>query len=341
MNQAELDRVWYGDKTPGPLLSTLESVYRAASSRRRERDRARAASDLAGKPIVVVGNLTAGGTGKTPLVIWLCEHLKAAGLKPAVISRGYGREGRAPVRVGRDTSPAEGGDEPVLIARRADVPVFVDRDRESAARAALAWGADVVIADDGLQRLRLPRVLEICVIDGQRGFGNGRLLPAGPLREPVDRLATVDWLVVNGEHALDGLPKERTLNMALVPDAFIRLDGNDTIKAADAADRLQDRAACAVTAIGNPDRFFRTLTDFGIDPDVRRHFNDHHVYSRPDFDGLEGAVLMTEKDAVKCGGLGLDNAWFVRISAALQPGGGRALLDDIVAHVDSAKEHAQ
>lgn len=337
MKQADLDRVWYGNRSPGPLLSALEAVYRAGSARRRERDRARAASDLVGQPIVVVGNLTAGGTGKTPLVIWLCENLARQGLRPAVISRGYGREGKAPVRVDGDTEPLVGGDEPVLMARRTGCPVFVDRDREAAARAALAWGAEVIIADDGLQRLRLPRVMELCVVDGERGFGNGRLLPAGPLREPVERLNTVDWVVVNGNTSLPGLPTGRTLHMELLPERFVRLGTGETLPPCEAADRLQDRAASAVTAIGNPERFFRTLAAHGIDPDVQRQFNDHHAFSSKDFRGLDGAVLMTEKDAVKCSELGLANAWYLRVAARLPDDGAQRLLQDIVARISAAR----
>ncbi|KAA9131945.1 tetraacyldisaccharide 4'-kinase [Marinihelvus fidelis] len=338
MNQAALDRVWYGDRAPGPLLGALERVYRGVSARRRAKERQQQAEDLVGKPIIVVGNITAGGTGKSPLVVRLCELLRGAGLAVAVVSRGYGREGRAPVRVDAATSPREGGDEPAMIARRAGVTVYVDRDREAAARQAFGEGADVVIADDGLQRLRLPRIMELCVVDGDRGFGNGRLLPAGPLREPVERLDTVDWVVVNGRGEFGGNIRQKRVDMSLEPQGFFALDSDQQLAVCEAADRLQERAASAVTAIGNPGRFFDTLASLGIETDVKRRFNDHHAFTRSDFEGLEGAILMTEKDAVKCAGLGLDNAWYLKVGARLPEQWEAQLLTTILGHLDHPSE---
>lgn len=352
MRQASLNRVWYGGRPPGALLGALEYVYRAASERRRERDRRRAAKDLADRPIIVVGNITAGGAGKTPLVVRLCELLSGAGLEPAVISRGYGRATRDPVCVRSDTPAAAAGDEPLLIARRSGVPVHVDRDREAAARAAFAAGAKVLVADDGLQRLRLPRALEICVVDGVRGFGNGRLLPAGPLREPVDRLEQVDWVVVNqaadglleeageGPPARLSLPSDRTVSMTLKPEAFVPVAGGDPVSPTRMADRLRERAVCAVAGIGHPQRYFDTLSALGIAPGLTRAFDDHHAFSRSDFDGFEGAVLMTEKDAVKCERLGLEDAWYLRVGARLPADWERTVIErarELVEHAPAER----
>ena len=183
--ESSLNKTWYGTRPPGVLLTSLEKLYRYLSGAQRARALAQRAADLEAKPIVVVGNLTAGGAGKTPLVIRLCELALECGLRPGVISRGHGRSAKGAVRVSASNTAAEAGDEPLMIASRLGVAVMVDVNREQAARTLFDEGVDMVISDDGLQRLSLPRVLEFCVVDEQRGFGNGRLLPAGPLREPV------------------------------------------------------------------------------------------------------------------------------------------------------------
>ena len=317
MKEARLLETWYGDRPPGVLLSALERVYAGVSARRR-----RAATpepDLVGRPIVVVGNITVGGTGKTPLTIRLCELLKQAGLRVAVISRGYGRDGSDPVRVTHATPAALGGDEPVLVARRCAVPVYVDRNREAAARAALGEGAEVVLSDDGLQRASLPRVLELCVVDTSRGFGNGRLLPAGPLREPAERLETVDWVIANGTEPLPDLPdalRSPPVRMCLAPIAFHRLDGDATVPVEDAPGRFA-AALAAVAGMGNPERFFRTLEGLGLAGFDEHPFPDHHAFRAEDFTTLRGTVLMTEKDAVKCADLPLNDAWALRVEARL------------------------
>ncbi len=319
LNGERLQDTWYGDRKPGLLLSALERVYAGVSASRRER--ARPDPTLVGRPIIVVGNITAGGTGKTPLVIRLCELLQEAGLSVGVISRGYGRNSSGAVTVTRDTAPGEGGDEPVLIARRCGVTVHVDEDREAAARAAFEAGADVVLADDGLQRGSLPRVMEFCVVDAARGFGNGRLLPAGPLREPVERLAQVDWVVSNGEGALEDVPvdlRNPLLPMRLRPGVFRRLDGTAEVSAVEAPTQFTG-AVTAVAGMGNPERFFGTLAQIGLEGFTRRPFPDHHDYKSSEFADIGGTVLMTEKDAVKCAGLGLEDAWALQVDAELPP----------------------
>lgn len=321
--QASLERVWYGARPAGPLLGMLERVYTRAAAVRRERTAP--ATDLLGAPIVVVGNLTAGGTGKTPLVIRLVELLQEAGLKAGVISRGHGRESSGQVLVNADTDPAESGDEPLLIARRTGAEVIVDRLREEAARVAFVRGADIVIADDGLQRASLPRAMEICVVDGRRGFGNGRLLPAGPLREPLERLREVDRVVCNGGELAPWLPpglEVESVTMDLEPQGFHGLVDGESRSAAELIEFGRERPVHAVAGIGNPERFFATLEAMGLIPDQTHVFRDHHRYRPEDFAGLDGVVLMTEKDAVKCAAFApvcapLRNAWSLRVSAHL------------------------
>jgi tetraacyldisaccharide 4'-kinase len=265
LKEERLQETWYGEREPGMLLSLLERVYGSVSARRR--DKAVPAADLQHRPIIIVGNITVGGTGKTPLTLRLCELLQGAGHSVAVVSRGYGRKERAPIRVGADTAPEQGGDEPVLIARRCRVPVFVDADREAAARLAFAAGAEVVLADDGLQRASLPRAQELCVVDGRRGFGNGRLLPAGPLREPLTRLERVDWVIRNGGAGTVGGKRypdlERGLRnpvveMELAPTGFYRLK-DDLWHDVDQPPESFSGGVSAVAGMGNPERFFDTL----------------------------------------------------------------------------------
>ena len=188
----KLNEIWY-EGLPVPIwLRALAPVYKAGNRMDRWWTSRGRPDDLDSVCIIVVGNITVGGSGKTPLVIRLCQVLRSAGLKPGVISRGYGRRERGLRLVSPASDPGVVGDEPLLISQRAGVPVIVSRNRCKAARALLRKGINVIISDDGLQHYRLPRNLEICVIDGKRGFGNGLLIPAGPLREPLERLAAVD-----------------------------------------------------------------------------------------------------------------------------------------------------
>ncbi len=263
-----------------------------------------------GVPVIVVGNVTAGGTGKTPLTIALVERLRAAGFKPGVASRGYGRTGEGKARwVDAATPPAEGGDEPVLIARHTGARVRVDRDRVAAAKALVAAGCDVVICDDGLQHYRLRRDVEIEVIDGTRRYGNGRLMPAGPLREPASRAAACDFRVVNLPDA-DGVAQFGEWPMHLQADDALPLrGGRPKPLSAFAGQRVH-----AVAGIGNPARFFGMLRQHGLGV-VPHAFADHHDYRAEDFAfGSELPVLMTEKDAVKCAAFA--NAWFYSVPVA-------------------------
>ena len=277
-------------------------------------------------PVIVVGNLTVGGTGKTPLVLWLAAELQRQGWRPAILCRGYGGADPGPRAVLGDDDPGRVGDEPVLLAMRGGCPVWIGRDRADAGARLLGEhpDRDVIICDDGLQHYRIRRDLEIAVED-ERGHGNGLLLPAGPLRESADR--PVDATVLNGELAdaemvrsarqgsRDGGPA-RPFRMRLEPRDFYFV--HDPARAVILAD-LSGRRLHAVAGIGNPQRFFDLLKRLGLDP-VCHAFPDHHTYSVIDLEFSEcDLVLMTEKDAVKCRRTGRSDLVALRVDAMLDP----------------------
>jgi len=261
-----------------------------------------------GVPLIVVGNITVGGSGKTPLVIWLVDHLRERGLRPGIVSRGYGGQARHwPQQVRADSDPAAVGDEAVLLAQRSGCPVAVGPDRPAAVRALLQHtGCDVVVSDDGLQHYAMARDIEIAVIDGKRRFGNRLLLPAGPLREPVSRLRSVDLVVCNGE------PAAGEFAMQLRDPQLRRLDREG--ESAEIA-RFRGQRVRAIAGIGNPGRFFDMLRDHGLVVEAHA-FPDHHAYKAEDlrFD-TQLPLLMTEKDAVKCRRIIDGDAWVVGIQA--------------------------
>ena len=269
-------------------------------------------------PVVVVGNLIVGGAGKTPLTLFLAEALKAAGKRPGIISRGYGGAdadgGESVSAVGVDSDPLRVGDEPLLLAQRSGVPVFVGRRRANAGRALLAAHPEVnvLICDDGLQHEALARDLEIVVSD-QRGFGNGHFLPVGPLREGPERMSTVDAIVV---HAGAVMPQDLCLptvfEVRLEPGPLYKM--NDPASSCEARD-LVGRKLFAIAGIGHPERFFATLKTMGLHFEPHP-FPDHHAYSTEDFSFVgDGVLLMTEKDAVKCRPFYQGEAWVLPVSA--------------------------
>lgn len=307
-----LPAIWY-DGAPPLWLRVLVPVYRGLRALHR------LPYSLGWKkpqrlpvPVIVVGNVTVGGTGKTPLVIALVEALRARGLKPGVISRGYGADTGTPQLLDASADAARVGDEPLLIRNATDVPVAVGRDRVAAGRLLLAHhDCDVIVADDGLQHYPLFRNVEICVIDGERRFGNGLLLPAGPLREPLSRLATVDFRVCNGAQARPG-----EVQMQLVGETAVGVSDPAVSRA---LGDFSGRRAHAVAGIGNPARFFATLRAAGIDV-VEHAFADHHVFVAHDLDfGDDLPVLMTQKDAVKCAAFACADFWWVPVRAELPP----------------------
>lgn len=267
-------------------------------------------------PVIVIGNINVGGAGKTPLVIWLVQQLKAAGFKPGVISRGYGAEIPSPVNVTAESDPASLGDEPVLIAQRALCPVAVFSDRVAAARELLLHHpeCDVIISDDGLQHYRMQRQIEVVVFDAVQKFGNRALLPAGPLRETLSRLKTVDAIVCNGDPVLCG-EFANAIHMQLIAGSFYNLA--DSNRAVDAA-YLKPLKLLAIAGIGHPQRFFDQLKALGLTFETRT-YKDHHVYHAQDFENIAAdAVVMTEKDAVKCKAFAQPNLWVLPVEAELE-----------------------
>jgi len=261
-------------------------------------------------PVIVVGNITVGGTGKTPLVIWLCEYLKKSGWSPGVVSRGYGGESTSwPQNVNQASDPRLVGDEPVLIAQRTQCPVSVGPDRVMAARRLLdEYECDIIISDDGLQHLALDRDVEILVIDGERRFGNEHCLPAGPLREPIKRLNTVDIKVVNGG------TKDNECKMTLKMSEAVNVPDETNRKVLSG---FGNNSVHAVAGIGNPERFFTQLRQSGLDI-VPHPFPDHHTFVEKDLVfNDELPVLMTEKDAVKCKSFASKNYWYVPVEAMM------------------------
>lgn len=278
-------------------------------------------------PVVVVGNITLGGAGKTPLVIAILDILQQRGWTPGVVARGYGRvppreqDPLGVVRVYPDVAtPEHFGDEPVLIARRARVPVYISPDRPAAARALLAAHPEVnvLVSDDGLQHYALGRDVELAVVDGERRFGNGLPLPAGPLREPRARLREVDAVVVNGGTTEPGAHPPG-FEMRLGRERFVSLATGEQRSPEELAAALRGRTVAAVAGIGHPERFFEHLARLGIR--ARPHgFPDHHAFTARDLK-LPGAdvVIMTEKDAVKCAAIADARMWFMRVEAILPP----------------------
>lgn len=264
-------------------------------------------------PVVVVGNLTVGGAGKTPLTLHIVEALRASGRSPGIVSRGYGGEGRIR-EVAGDSDGLDVGDEPVLLRQRAGVPVFVGRRRSAAGQALLTRypAVDVIVCDDGLQHYALARDFEIVVVDG-RGFGNGHLMPVGPLREPVSRLDSVDAIVFHGG---EGVRLGDTIAMQLEPGEFRALQ-NPASRCAPS--ELSQKRLHAIAGIGHPERFFDTLRSLGLSFEAHA-FPDHHRYSPTDLAFGEAAVvLMTEKDAVKCRPFYHGEAWVLPVSAVVEP----------------------
>jgi tetraacyldisaccharide 4'-kinase len=320
-----LQKIWYSQFSPWHLLLVPFSwVFGLLTLLRRFAYRSGVLRVMRlPVPVIVVGNITVGGTGKTPLVIWLTQQLAAAGYRPGIISRGYGGRHLRPMSVAADADPGIVGDEPVMMASRTGVPVWVGRDRVAVGEALLAQHpeCDIIICDDGLQHYRLWRNFEIVVVDGERRFGNGRLLPAGPLRESESRLRTVDAVVCNGSA---GQPD--WLAMELVPEKFRRV--LDDAEVSDSQEFFGKRIM-AMAGIGNPARFFSLLRRLGVQAEVRA-FPDHHGYRREDLmiPGVD-AILMTEKDAVKCRAFAQAHVWYLPVAARLD---GR-LLERIVTHL--------
>ncbi len=269
-------------------------------------------------PVIVVGNVTVGGTGKTPLVIWICQFLRAQGYRPGVAARGYGgQSAKWPQQVRTDSDADSVGDEALLLARRSACPVAVGRHRVEVVKALIRHtDCNVIVCDDGMQHLGLGRDVEVAVVDGVRGFGSGRCLPAGPLREPPSRLKRADLIVSYGQRRTGAF---RMRYQALTPRG---LTGDQEVPAGSFA----GEPIHAVAGIGDPTRFFSQLRELGLEI-IEHAFPDHHRYRPADLDfGDRLPVFMTEKDAVKCRPFATPNHWYLPIDAELPPHFGRRLL---------------
>ncbi|MGR2767798.1 tetraacyldisaccharide 4'-kinase [Photobacterium ganghwense] len=323
-----IEKIWFESHPAGcllkPLLWPLSKLFgRISQSRRQAYQSGKKAVYRASVPVVVVGNITAGGNGKTPVVVWLVEQLKAAGLNPGVVSRGYGAKApHYPYRVTPDSTTAEAGDEPVLIYRRTGVPVAVSPKRAEAV-ALLEPEVDVIITDDGLQHYALARDIEIVVIDGQRRFGNEQLIPLGPLRESCNRLREVDFLICNG-----GKPQPGEIPMQLAPASLVNLVSGERCEVTSLQGDL-----VAMAGIGHPPRFFNTLQELGVFPVHCQPFADHQAFSEQELQQLaqQGQhLVMTEKDAVKCHSFAQSDWWYLPVDAVLPEEQAEGLINRIM-----------
>lgn len=331
-----LERRWYCGNAPlwlRPLAALYAVILRI---RRVAYARGWIASFHPGVPVVVIGNLTVGGTGKTPLVLWLVAALRQAGQRPGVVLRGYGGKVRKARLVTGDDTAEQVGDESVLIRRRGAVPVAVGAQRAVAAELLAREGCTVVLSDDGLQHLALRRDLAIAVVDGERGFGNGALLPAGPLRESAAMLDSVDLVVVHGEDLHRTAARYMPLAMALVPAALRSvLTGRE-----ESLDSLRGAAVHAVAGIGHPQRFFTLLRRLGARP-IEHAFDDHHAYVAGDLAfGDERRVVMTEKDAVRCRAFATERMWYLPVAASLPDADATRLLHAVLAKIPEGDRRA-
>ncbi len=313
-----LHGIWYEGARGGVLLMPLAMLYRAAIALRTTmyqigwKPRYRAAV-----PVIVVGNITAGGVGKTPFVVWLVEWLQQSGYSPGVVTRGYGGSITSATRVAGHHTADDTGDEALMLSRRLSVPVIVGRRRADSVAMLESIGVDIVVADDGLQHYALDRDVEVCIVDERRGVGNGRILPAGPLREPSSRLDTVDVVV---QHRQD--LKGQQSGMALSNPRLVNLSDASVTT----LDSMKGKTVHAVAGVGNPERFFDSLERAGIDI-IRHAFADHHRFVAGDVEfGDERPVLMTDKDAVKCELFARPNYYSVSVDARVS--------DDIITGIE-------
>lgn len=313
-----VEKIWFENHPLGwigaPLLWPLSKLFGLIARKRR-------AEFLAGTngaykapvPVIVVGNITVGGNGKTPVVVWLVEQLKAKGFNPGVVSRGYGGKAENyPFVVDETTGTDKAGDEPVLIYQRTGAPVAISPVRSDAVKALLPLGVDIIITDDGLQHYKLARDIEFVIVDGERRFGNEHYMPFGPLREQTDRLGNVDFVVCNG-----GQTKQGEVAMTLKPSELVNLKTGERVAAKSLASTV------AFAGIGNPQRFFNTLKELGVVPLHCEPFADHKAFEYEQLNALAKRgehLLMTEKDAVKCRAFiaqhpEIENWWYLPVDA--------------------------
>ncbi len=329
--EKKLQAMWYDNAAGGALLAPLEVLYAAYVKRVRQRYlNGRKSSYRPSVPVVVVGNLVVGGAGKTPLVLAICDRLQQLGMRPGILSRGYKAQTQAfPRTVSPSDDATEVGDEPLLMAQRSGAPVCIDPLRARGARWLAEQGdCNIVLCDDGLQHYALARDVEIAVIDAQRQLGNGRCLPAGPLREPAARLHSVDFVVHNGD-GNTAVRAAATFAMQLRPSDLVRLHDDKTIGVSELGELAAAGPVHALTGIGNPQRFFAGLREMGFHI-IEHAFPDHYPFSAADLQFAdELAIIMTEKDAVKCRKFAPPHAWYLPVDAQLEEGFYSALLEKI------------
>lgn len=330
-----LVNAWYRKSPWLYTLTPLSFLFgKLAARRRRQYHSGKKQCYQCSLPVIIVGNITVGGTGKTPLVIYLASQLKNAGYKPGIISRGYASNANSyPFRVSTNSAVREAGDEALLIAQNTQCPVVIDADRVAALKKLQTeFDCDVVISDDGLQHYALARDIEIVVVDGSRGLGNALLLPAGPLREPVARLHEVDYVICNGR--LTAEFSVASSGIKPVPmDLKVRYLCNlKTEEKIEPSPSDKHKKIHAVTGIGNPERFFNSLKSCGFDI-IRHIFKDHHAFNKADLifnDGL--GIVMTEKDAVKCREFASSDCWYLKVEASLD----RNFMDELINKIISS-----
>ncbi len=316
-----LQSIWYEKKSVALFFLPLAGLFYATVVCRRFLYKAglKKSTQLS-VPVIVIGNITVGGTGKTPFTVWLANYLKQKGFRPGIISRGYGGMASSwPQQVRPDSDPRTVGDEALIISRATKCPMAVGPDRVSAARELIEHtDCNIIISDDGLQHYALARTIEIAVIDSARRLGNEYCLPAGPLREPVSRLDEVDLIVVNG------VAEKDEVGMRLEGDMAVNLKDSSKTKALKA---FKGELVCAVAGIGNPERFFDHLKQSGLEIKTLS-FPDHHRFSKADLTiPGQAVVLMTEKDAVKCSAFTTGREWYVPVHAIVDSQVGEQIID--------------
>lgn len=302
-----LDHYWYDINTVAIFLWPVSLLFRTLVwFRRKAYALGVFESFKVAKPLIVIGNLSVGGTGKTPLIIELNKLLTDMDLKVGVISRGYGGTGPWPHQLTDQSSAAVSGDEPVQLFQRTKLPIVVGPNRVDDAKLLCKENnVDIILADDGLQHYRMQRDLELIVVDQQRQFGNGFCLPAGPLREPLSRLNEKSWCVFNGG--------DQYYSFQIKPSNTVQLNTKRTVK----LQYFENKTVHAVAGIGNPQRFFNMLKDNGINV-IEHAFQDHHNFTVDDLNFNDDlAVLMTEKDSVKCQNIDNERLWYVAIDITL------------------------
>lgn len=341
-----IEKVWFEDHPAKwwmlPLLLPLMVLFAALSFIRRWLYKLGLLTSVkVPVPVVVVGNIGIGGNGKTPVTLYLVEQLTAQGIKVGVVSRGYGSKApHYPYQVSNESTAEQAGDEPLLIFERTGVNVVIGSDRVAGCRQLVAQGCELIIADDGLQHYRLARDFEFIVVDGKRLFGNGLLIPAGPLRETTSRISTVDCVIVNGESSW-----QKHLNEITKPVLSMQLSANKVVNVKSGqsigidvflAEYLnEDHTVNALAGIGDPKRFFNTLEGYGFKLLKAQGFIDHQAFEREDLTPFSTDIplLMTEKDAVKCASFAQENYWYLPVDAVFEKNLSSANVSTVIARL--------